>query len=92
MSLTGEDKMSDLGEQLYDSMPAMISAILIENEIDPRLYAEKWASCITIKSDCCNICTGSTLTLTGEDCICGTGTIHGELDGLRRLLQESLSG
>lgn len=36
-----------LADQLYDTMPDFIRLTLEEAAIDPRVYAEKWASCIT---------------------------------------------
>ncbi len=35
-----------VAQLLYDTMPDMISAILVENEIDPFVYAAKWAAAI----------------------------------------------
>ncbi len=35
-----------VAQLLYDTMPDMISAILLENEIDPFVYAAKWAAAI----------------------------------------------
>ncbi len=35
-----------VAQLLYDTMPDMIIAVLIDNEIDPLKYAEKWAEVI----------------------------------------------
>ena len=35
-----------VAQLLYDTMPDMIIAILLENEIDPLMYAKKWAEAI----------------------------------------------
>ena len=36
----------ELAKRLYDTMPDMIHAILEENELEPRLYSQRWAQAI----------------------------------------------
>jgi len=40
------DAAQPVAQLLYDTMPDMISAVLVENEIDPFVYAAKWAAAI----------------------------------------------
>ena len=62
-----------VAQLLYDTMPDMIIAVLIDNEIDPLKYAEKWAEAIgplyahpeTIEQVAKILCRGYSHTLRG---------------------------